>query len=172
MKKIPLFSVIFIVGLNLFGQPSVKIFAYEQDNLPGTRPAGVVDENGKPIKKAAPKKNYLIYLSFKQKYSVKPAQIFIKGQSYELGSYTLRKAPVEYVDNMIPNNREKVVLVPATDNKVLEIPVAEPSLEQKKTSNVQNLTAKNEIVVAYMWNNKKYYVSLKQIKQLPTNVNE
>lgn len=172
MKKILLFSAIFILALNLFGQPTVKIFAYEQDNLPGTRPAGVVDENGKPLKKAAPKKNYLIYLSFKQKYSIKPVQIFIKGQSYEVGTSNVRKAPVEYVDNMVPNKAEKTVLVPATDNKVLELPVAEPSLEQKKAANIQNLTAKNDVVVAYIWKNKKYLVTLKQIKKLAPRVNE
>jgi len=172
MKKILLFSAIFIVGLNLFSQPGVKIFAYEQDNLPGTRPAGVVDENGKPIKKAAPKKNYFIYLSFKQKNSIKPVQIFIKGQSYEVGSFSVRSAPVEYVDNMIPNNGEKTVLVPSTDDKVLEVPVAEPSPGQKKTSTIQNLTAKNDVVVAYVWSNKKYYVTLKQLKKLPSRVNE
>lgn len=172
MKKILLFSVIFSIGLNLFSQPTVKLFAYEQDNLPGTRPAGVVDENGKPLKKAAPKKNYFIYLSFKQKYSVKPIQIFIKGQSFEVGSFTIRKAPVEYVDNMIPNVHEKTVLVPPTKDKVLEVPVAEPSLEQKKASNIQSLIAKNDVVIVYMWNNKEYYTSLKQIKQMPSKVNE
>jgi hypothetical protein len=172
MKKILLFSAIVIVGLNLFGQPTVKIFAYEQDNLPGTRPAGVVDENGKPIKKAAPKKNYFIYLSFKPQYNIKPVQIFIKGQSYEVGAFSVRKAPIEYVDNMVPNNTEKTVLVPSTSDKVLEVPVAEPSPGQKKTSNVQKLSAKNDVVVAYMWNNKKYYATLKQIKKLPSRVNE
>jgi len=172
MKKILLFSAIFIVGLNLFAQPTVKIFAYEQDNLPGTRPAGVVDENGKPIKKAAPKKNYFIYLSFKQKYSIKPVQIFIKGQAYEVGSCTLKKTPVEYIDNMIPNNSGKRILVPATNDIALEIPVAEPSAGQKKTSNLQKLTAKNDVVVAYTWKNKTYYATMKQIKKLPSTVNE
>jgi hypothetical protein len=172
MKKILLFSAIFIVGLNLFSQPTVKIFAYEQDNLPGTRPVGVVDENGKPLKKAAPKKNYFVYLSFRHKYSIKPVQIFVKGQSYEVGAFSARTAPIEYVDNMVPNNPEKTVLVPSTEEKVLEVPVAEPSARQKKTSNVQKLTAKNDVVVAYMWNNKKYYATLKQIKKLPSRVNE
>ena len=132
MKKILLLSTTFIVGLNLFSQPTVKIFAYEQDNLPGTRPAGVVDENGKPLKKAAPKKNYFLYLSFKPKYSIKPVQIFIKGQAFEVGAFSARTAPVEYVDNMVPKNPEKTVLVPSTSDKVLEVPVAEPSLGQKK----------------------------------------
>jgi len=172
MKKFLLFSAISTLALNLFSQPTVKIYAYEQDNLPGTRPAGVVDENGKPIKKAAPKKNYLIYLSLKQKYSVKPVQIFIKGQAFEVGSISVRKSPVEYIDTMVPNNAEKIVLVPVTDNKVMEVPVAEPSLAQKKTSTIQNLTSKNDVVVAYMWNNKKYFVTLKQIKKLPSRVNE
>ena len=172
MKKFLLFSGIFTVGLNLFSQPTVKVFAYEQDNLPGTRPAGVVDENGKPIKKAAPKKNYLIYLTLKQKYSIKPVQIFIRGQAYEVGTTSVRKSPVEYIDTMVPKNPDKTVLVPATDNKVLEVSVAEPSLGQKKTSTIQNLTAKNDVVVAYMWNNKKYFVTLKQIKKLAPRVNE
>jgi hypothetical protein len=172
MKKIILFSAIFILALNLFSQPTVKIFAYEQDNLPGTRPAGVVDENGKPIKKAAPKKNYLIYLSLKQKYTIKPVQIFIKGRSYEVGISSVKNTPVEYIDNIVPNSPEKTVLVPATHNKVLELPLAEPSPGQKKTSYIQNLTAKNDVVVAYMWNNKKYFVTLKKMKKLAPRVNE
>ena len=172
MKKILLFSIGFIAGLTLFSQPVVKIFAYEQDNLPGTRPAGVIDENGKPMKKAAPKKNYFIYLSFKNTCNITPVQIFIRGKSFTIDRTIIAKAPVEYTDNTIPNNPEKTTLVPATNNKVLEIPIAEPSAQQKKTTQVQKLTAKNDVVIAYTWNKKKYFVVLKEIKKLAPHVNE
>lgn len=172
MKKILLFSIGFMLGLNLFSQPGVKIFAYEQDNLPGTRPAGVIDENGNRVKKAAPKKNYFIYLSFKKTCTITPVEIYIRGKSFAVQRTILTKTPVEYTDNIIPNNPEKTILVPVTNNNVLEVPIAEPSPEQKKTANVQKLTAKNDVVVGYVWNKKKYYVVLKQLKKLTPRVNE
>ncbi|HET9825520.1 MAG TPA: hypothetical protein VFP87_09300 [Chitinophagaceae bacterium] len=172
MKKILLLSVVCVLGSNLFSQPAVKIFAYQQDNLPGTRPAGVLDENGKPIKKAAPKKNYFIYLSFNKKYRITPVEIFIKGKSFVVERAIESMAPVEYTDNTVPNNPEKTTLVPATNNKVIQVPIAEPSLQQKKASYVQKLASRNDVVIAYVWNKKRYFAVVNRIKNLAPRANE
>lgn len=67
MKKNLLFFALIVATCFVNGQPAVRVFAFEQQILPGTIPAGVKDENGNPIKKAAAnKKNYFIFLSFKK----------------------------------------------------------------------------------------------------------
>src|SRR5689334_2144540 len=101
MKKILLFFLVFIVGSNLFSQPVAKIFAFEQENMPGTKPAGVIDENGKAVKKAAAKKKYFIFLSYKKTYNVTPVQIFIRGLAFSIQTITSRKTPVEYTNKTV-----------------------------------------------------------------------
>jgi hypothetical protein len=170
MKKNLLVLTFLAIGLNGYCQPAVKIFAFEQENLPGTIPSGVKDENGNPQKKAAAKKNYFIYLSFKRTYTVAPLQIFIKGKAFSMQTNDIQTTPVEYASNTIP--AEKMILVPKTTNKVLEIKIGEVSIQNKKNPYVQKLSNKNDIVIAYLWNKKKYFTTLKKLKKLESKANE
>ena len=170
MKKKLLVLTFLAIGLHVYCQPVVKIFAFEQENLPGTIPSGVKDENGNPQKKDAAKKNYFIYLSFKKTYDITPVQIFIKGKAFLIQANVLQKTPVEYVNNTIP--AEKMILVPKTTNKVLKIKVSEISMQDKKNAYIQKLSNKNDIVIAYLWNKKKYFIALKKLKKLESKANE
>jgi hypothetical protein len=172
MKKNLLFFIALIAGLTLFGQPAIRIFAFEQENLPGTKPAGVKDENGNPVKKAAAKKNYFIFLSFKKTYNITPEQIFIRGKASGIQSTTIKTPPVVYTNNNIPNNPEKTVLVPFTNDKVLEVQVNDKSTNEKKTASVQKLAGKNDVVISYLWKKKIYFIALKKLKKLEPVANE
>jgi len=172
MKKNLLVLTFLAIRLNVYCQPAVKIFAFEQENLPGTIPSGLKDENGNPQKKAAAKKNYFIYLSFKRTYKVAPLQIFIKGKAFPIQANDVQTTPVEYVSNTIPRSPEKMILVPKTTNKVLEIKLGEASMQDKKNSYIQKLSNKNDIVIAYLWNKKKYFTTLKKLKKLESKANE
>jgi len=172
MKKNLLFFIAFTIGLNLFSQPPIKVFAFEQENLPGAKPAGIKDENGNLIKKAAAKKNYFIFLSFKNTYSVSPVQIFIRDKSFNIQTTITRTTPVEYTNNNIPNKPEKITLVPQTSNKVLELKVNELPVQDKKTEAVQKLADKNDVVIAYLWKKKKYFITVKKLKKLEPVANE
>jgi len=172
MKKNLLFFIVFIIGSNLYSQPPVKIIAFEQESLPGAKPAGVTDENGNRVKKAAAKKNYFIFLSFKKTYNITPAQVFIRGKAFAIRSKTLKKTPVEYANNTVVNNPEKITLVPFTNDKVLGVDIAEISRQEKKPNSIQKLVDKNDVVISYVWNKKTYFVSLQKIKRLEPAANE
>jgi len=172
MKKILLFFMVFSIGANLFGQPIVKIFVFEQENLPGTKPTGVTDENGRAIKKAAAKKNYFVFLTFKKSYDIRPVKIFIRGKSFSIQTTTLKKTPVEYTNNTVVGNPEKTVLVPFTKNRVLELNITDTQAEEKKSGSIRNLTEKNDVVIGYIWNKKKYFATLEKIKKLEPVANE
>jgi hypothetical protein len=172
MEKKLLIFLFFVTGLSSYNQPVVKIFAFEQESSPGTVPAGVKDENGNPVKKAAAKEIYFVFLSFKKTSNIKPVQIFIKGKSFSIEAIEIRKSPVEYTDNTIPNKPEKNILIPQTSNKVVEIKLNNASIAQKKSFSLQKLANLNEVVVSYLWHKKKYFIALKNIKKLNPLVNE
>jgi hypothetical protein len=159
-------------GLASFSQPAIKTFAFEQDNVPGTKPTGVTDENGNPVRKVAAKKNYFVFLSFNKAYNITPTQVFIKGNSLTITSTLTRKTPIELVNNNIPNKPQKITLVPATANKVLEIQLNEAPRENAKSTTVQKLTDKNEVVIMYSWKKKTYFLTLKKLKKLDPVFNE
>jgi hypothetical protein len=172
MKKKLLFFVLFIIGIAVNGQPAIKVFAFEQENLPGMKPAGVKDENGNPIKKAAARKNYFIFLSYKKIYTVTPVYIFIKDSSFGVQIADVKKTPVEYTNNTIPNKPEKKILVPKTGNKVIQVKLTETPELKNKDIHIQKLTKANDVVIAYVWNKRKYFITLKKIKELEPVANE
>ena len=65
-----------------------------------------------------------------------------------------------------------MILVPKTTNKVLEIKVGETSIQENKNSYIQKSANKNDIVIAYLWNKKKYFIALKKLKKLESKANE
>ena len=172
MKKKLLIFISLILSLNLFSQPTIRVFAYEQENLPGTKPSGVTDENGNPVKKAAAKNNYFIYISFSKAYNIIPMQIFIKGKLTTLKNTVVKRTPVQFINNNIPAKPEKIVLVPVTKNKVLELQVDESSVQNKKTATIRRLTEKNDLVIVYVWKGKKYFLVYKKLKKLGPVANE
>jgi hypothetical protein len=165
------FSLILIGSGVLHGQPSIEVFAFEQGNSPGTVAANVKDENGNPIKKAATKKNYFIYLSLKQQYSIDPQHVFINGNAFPAEASLVKSTPVEFVSGNVPNHPEKTVLVPTTVNKVIQLRITD-TIQIERTSALQKLTSKNDLVISYTWKKKKYFAVLKKIKKLDPVLNE
>ena len=171
MKNYPLFFSLILIGSGINGQPSIKVFGFEQESSRGTVAANVKDENGNPIKKAARQKNYFIYLSLKQKYNVTPLQVLIHGEAFSVEADMAEITPIEHFNNNIPGQPEKTTLVPATTNKVIELKMIGP-LQVKKTLALQKLTKKNDVVISYSWKKKVYYAVLKRLKKLDAVLHE
>ena len=171
MKKYLLFFSLIIIGSGLYSQPPIKVYGFEQESLPGTVAANVKDENGNPLKKAATKKNYFIYLSLEQKYSITPQHVFINGKAFSAETSLVKRTPVEHVNNNIPGSPEKTTLVPKTTDKVIELKIAD-TLQVKKTAMLQTLTNKNDVVISYTWKKKKYFAVLNKLKRLDRKLNE
>lgn len=171
MKKYLLFFSLIIIGSGIHGQPTIKVFGFEQECSPGIVAVNVKDENGNPVKKAATQKNYFIYISLKQKYSITPQQVFIYGKAFSVETKAVEATPLEHVNNNIPHQPERTTLVPKTTNKVIELKIID-SLQLRKTSAIQNLTNNNDVVISYSWNKKKYFAILKKLKKLEPVFNE
>ena len=171
MKKYLLFFSLIIIGSGIHSQPSVKVFGFEQESSPGTVAANVKDENGNPIRKAATQKNYFIYLSVKQKHGIAPQQVFIGGGAFSVETRIMEKTPIGHVNNNIPGRAEQTTLVPKTNDKVIELKIADP-LQVEKTSTLQKLIKKNDVVISYTRKNKKYFAILKKLKKLDPVLNE
>jgi len=171
MKKYLLFFSLLFIGSGIYSQPGIKVFGFEQEISPGTVAVDVKDENGNPIKKAANKKNYFIYLSLKQKYNVTPLQVLIHGEAFSVEADMAEITPIEHFNNNIPGQPEKTTLVPATTNKVIELKMIGP-LQVKKTLALQKLTKKNDVVISYSWKKKVYYAVLKRLKKLDAVLHE
>jgi len=170
MKYLLFFSLI-IIGSDIHSQPSIKVFGFEQESSPGTVAAHVKDENGNPIKKAAIQKNYLIYLSLNQKYRITPREAFVNGKAFPVEGSIIETTPIHHVNNDIPNHPEQITLIPQTTNQVIKLKIA-ASLPLEKTSGLQELTEKNDVVVSYTWKKKKYFAVLKKLKKLDTVLNQ
>ncbi len=170
MKKNLLFFILFGLCFTPHAQPAVKVFAFEQQSSPGTIPARLKGENGNPERKAAAKNNYFLFLSFGKNYLVTPIRVFIRGTYFSVRTTEIRKAPVEYINNMIPRAPEKIILVPKTDREVLEIELNESSPGDHIQSRKQ--LSKNDVVIEYMWNKKMYYATQKKMKRMEPAFNE
>jgi len=171
MKKYLLFFSLIIIGSGIYSQPPIKVYGFEQESSPGTVAANVKDENGNPVRKAATKKNYFIYLSLKQKYRITPHQVFINGKAFSLETGLVDTTPVQHVSKNVPGADEKTTLVPKTSNKVIQLKIVDP-VQVKKTSGLQKLTNKNDVVVSYTWQTKKYFAVLKKLEKLDPVLNE
>jgi hypothetical protein len=148
----------------------IKILAFEQVNLPGTVPSAVKDENGNAVKKAAAKNNYFLFLSFRKTTHIRPLEVFIKGTAFRIKETRLRETPVLYIDSTVRNNPLKAVLVPAAEKNVIELIIEETTSQPERTSSIQRLSMKNDIVVSYIWNKKKYFAALRNLaKSTPVN---
>ena len=170
-KKYLLFFSLMIIGSGIHSQPAIKVFGFEQESSPGTVAANVKDENGNPIKKAAMRKKYFIYLSLKPKYSITPQQVFINGEAFSIETTVVETTPVEHANNNIPGHTNMITLVPKTTDKVIGLKIVD-SLQATKIPAVQKLANKNDVVIAYTWKKKKYFVALKKLKKLDPVFNE
>jgi hypothetical protein len=167
MKKLWfLFSI--LISLTAISQSSVKIFAYSQTVTPGIIPKGVTDENGNPVKtKKESAVNYYIFAVYPASAKLCFGEIWIKGKFYAVQTHKIDSTPVINVNENIPGNPIKEVLVPFTRSKVISIvPGKTMNSSISRTSWFRNMTKRNKLIVSYMYGGKKYFIGVKKIKPL------
>lgn len=172
MKKNLLFFMFFATSLGIYGQPTIKIIAFEQENVPGTVPSGVKNENGTERKKAAAPKNYFIFMTYQKSSPIRPGEVFIRGKSFTAEKNEVKGTPYYYTDSAIPNNHRKITLVPKTKNDVIQLTLNENPERKKISFTTQKLIKENDVVITYFWKQKEYFMTLKKISKLPSVVNE
>jgi len=167
MKKL-LFLFLVLISLTSKSQPSIKLFAYSREVTAGTIPKGVTDEYGKPVNtKKETHVNYYIFAVQNPSAKINFTEIWINGKFYKTQTRKIDTTPVVNINENVPDNPVKEVLVPFTKLKVISIiPGITMNTSVWRRSWFREMTRNNELIVTYMYNGKKYFKGIKKIKVL------
>ena len=168
-KLLLAFTILFMAAISQAqSRPSVKLYGYTQNVIPGTRVKGDVDESGKLVKKepdSGHMGNYRLYLTGPQSPRLYPIALWIKGERYGVKSETVANTPISVTNYNIPSHPKTTTIVPKTTQKVLLLtPLS--STDAKPLAGAAALAQNNELVVAYKWRGKIYYAALGKLTEL------
>ena len=167
-QKIFLLFLLFCTDTLLFAQkpPVIKVYAYSQAILPGTRRVNTVDESGKEIKGSSERKiSYFIYVEQKRSTVINIISVWINGKNYTANTDTVSQTPIETRTGDPANT--VVTLVPKSFNTILLITPGSEKLPVKKpASYLKKSIASSELVIVYEWKGKFWYSEVKKIKEL------
>jgi hypothetical protein len=167
MKKL-WFLFLLSISCAATGQPPVKIYAYSQVLTPGTVPKNVTDENGNPVNiKKEPSVNYYIFAAYPGSARISFCEVWINSRYYKVQTRPVDSTPVINTNYNIPANPVKEVLVPATRLRVISLsPIDPPDNSTIHTTWFGNMLKHSALVAGYLYNGKKYFISVKKIKML------
>jgi hypothetical protein len=147
MKRIPLLLALLFCGLLVSAQPTLNIYAYERDLLPGMVPSGT---RGTGVQK-----EYLIYV--KTGSPIVPVRVWINGQAYN--AKLMRVTTPVTGHSMVPG--QVPVLVAKTT-----VPVYQLSLVPVKMNVRSSLSRTNAVVFQYQYKQKNYMRTVASLKKL------
>jgi hypothetical protein len=151
-----------------YSSSQVKVYAYTQPVIAGVSPKGAIDESGKEVD--TPRKNranQYFYFEFKPGKTPTPVAIWFKDKAWKVTANPVAATPVEIVDQQLPGQSKKTVLVPATGNEVvsLSLDFSNP-VPFTPSTKLKNLLADSDVVFEYTYKGKTYYKAIKKITQL------
>ena len=165
MKKVIILLCIAGLPATLLAQSKkVKVYAYQQDVLPGVRKT-TIDESGNT--KEVPAKmnvNTFLYLQIPSGKNVDPKHVWLDGKLYDVKTST-PTLPVVMYNSSIPGKKPDT-LVHATSNKVLQLSLAPASDTFKPSSTAKKKMKSNELVVHTIEMGKNCYYYVDHVKKL------
>ena len=164
-KKTLTIAISFFCFHSSFSQ--VKAYAYAEPVLPGTIKRSIDEKGNQVEQKPKSAVNYLFYLEYKKSITINPTGIWFKDKAYYAKAEPVKKTPVEMVNYNIPNQPEKITLVPATTGKVSSLfPDYSKTIDFKPTGRLKKLLIDCDVVFEYMYRGKRHYKAVKKITML------
>ncbi len=166
MKLKILLILLCVISMDAFSQTGIKIFAYYQDQLPGTVLKGL-DESGKAISKKESAPVYFIYVTGPASIKVYPMEAWIRGKHYMATADMVNKSPVEIRDNL----GKSIVLVPKLSGSVQKLNLVQLT-DGKRFPIAKSKSLSNEVVVVYKMKGAFYSETVKKLVRLEPKSNE
>ena len=120
MKRIIVLSFLIVPLLLVAQSKSVRLFAYQQEVLPGVKSV-TIDETGNtreaPNKRVAP--NYFIYVEVPAGKEMQPQHVWIKGKLYDVKTES-RESPIVMHSTLFPS-KVPDTLVHRTSNNIFQL---------------------------------------------------
>ena len=177
MKKpifIPaLLLVVMASGFIQLKPPVKKTYGYKQASIPGIVPTYSNENDIQPTPKTNPKQNYnyWFYLEISKSEKINVTGLWISGIAHDITTETINQFPVKKIIFTGMDKNDTTIMVPRTKNKVMLIYPSGESKDTTVNSNyITNLTSTNELVICYVWKNKRYYATVKKLKELNPDV--
>ena len=151
--------------------PVAKVYAYKQEEYSGVN-RRLSDQNGKIIQGKNSSTNYFLYLEYYHNKNITIDNIWINGQAYEAASEKMN-TPITITQSKKTAKKQTVdTLVPSTTREVINIRPGLTKSSVVMSKYTKRLVRTNELVFAYTYGNKKYYLAVKSIKQLAPDLNQ
>jgi len=150
-----------LISLAGAAQPSVKLYGYSQVSTPGMVPQrDIPNENGGTVKTRIYDSIISFFIYTRASVAIRPSQVYLNGKWQSATSLAISSTPVKSEQPV------KKTLVPSTKLKVLQLLPGDLVSNMTISSSLKKMMAVNELIVAYTWKGKKYYVPLKKITVL------
>lgn len=148
--------------------PLIKVYAYSQAVMQGTKPTTTVDETGKEIKVLPKNKmSYFFYAEQKRSTVINIISVWIKDKNYGVKTSVVLQTPVEMKNEDPAYANKTITLVPKSSNKILLITPGSEKLPSKKPPlYLRKAVTSSELVIVYEWKGRFWYSEVKKIKEL------
>jgi hypothetical protein len=161
---------LFLIGFVLFALAAAgqtkgtgKLYGYKESVAPGI-PRRDLQEDGTEItQQPRARANYYIYLVTPMR--AYPSEVWMNGEMYSASVRTITQTPVQHTNHQVPSEPVQTVLVPKTNERVIQITPA-PAITSKQSSAGKRLAATNELVVVYRHGGKFYYQVLPKLSAM------
>jgi len=154
------------------GQPAVKLYAFEQAQLPGTVPArGTAEEGSVQNSSKRGSVTYYIYFTVPPKDSIQPLSLFINGAAYGFQTEVLKTSSASINHPNLP--AQTLVLVQPQKNKLVQLrpdTLLKGFLAPKKA--LKRGMDTMPVLVGYHWKGKTYFVGAQEIKSIEPALNQ
>ena len=167
MKTLLIISCLFL-SRAAPGQPTLKVFAFSQEAVPGIVAKNVTDENGKPVeRKKEPAANYYIFAGYSTSLKITIGDLWISGKMYRVSVKPVDSTPVIHINDNDPKAPVRELLAPSTPLRVVEITVKDMVAEKnKRPSWLISMIRNSDLVVSWYYKGKKYFTGVRKFKKL------
>ena len=175
-KRVFIPAILIFIIISGFAQirlPVKKIHAFKQASIPGILPGYREETDIGKTNKAKPKQNfnYWFYIEIAKTEKINVTGLWIAGVPHGIKAETIKELPVKKIIFTGLDINDTTIMMPVTKNKVMLI---YPSGESKDTiirsKYIRDITRVNELVIRYLWKNKIYYTTVKNLKELNPDV--
>lgn len=174
MKKNIIFTAVLLFVINAVNAqgkyPVAKAYAYSQKEISGVN-RKVMDKEGKIIRSKNVSSRFYLYLECYAGKEIELNSIWVNGRAYQFTTKKVSSPVVVQSGIKGVNNAGSETLVPQTANDVLVVFAGEEA-GLKTNRKMTRLTKNNAVLFEYSYNEKKYYLAVKSIKEIAPEVNQ
>lgn len=140
--------------------PVKRIYGYKQSIIKGVKPQN---------KATAISEKQFVYLLVKQDAKVNVAHVWLNGAEVDFSVQDVNTPVVLDIENPTLNKQRQLTLVPKREGHLQQVVLAE--IKHTTSRAIPNHLKTFELLIAYQHLGKPYYLGIKKLKPLPTEVN-